>query len=157
MPRTEEPGFELERHPFFWLTQTIGSRDRRLGQALRGFGLRVPEWRVLASLYARRRCSMGELADLATIDRTTLSRTVERMARAGWVARLADASDLRVKRLALTGTGARLFARVWPAVEQINRTAFEGLQAAALETLRRTLERMKANLDRAVAASRRAA
>jgi DNA-binding MarR family transcriptional regulator len=147
------PVFELERHPFFWLTQAIGSRDRRLAQALRGHGLRVPEWRVLASLYARRRCSMRELADLATIDRSTLSRTADRMVHAGWVVRMSDARDQRVTRLALTAAGERLFARVWPAVERINRAAVQGLPEGAVDMLRWILERMKENLDRPPAAA----
>lgn len=148
MARPAPPRFELEQHPFFWLTQVIGSRDRRLGQELRAFGLRVPEWRVLASLCARRRCSMSELADLATIDRTTLTRTVDRMEEAGWVARLDDAGDQRVTRLAPTVSGERLFQRIWPTVERLNRVAVEGLPAGAIDKLRSTLERMKANLDR---------
>jgi DNA-binding MarR family transcriptional regulator len=157
MARPRAPSFELEQHAFFWLTQVIGSRDRRLALELKGFGLRVPEWRVLASLHGRRRCSMRELADLATIDRTTLTRTVDRMAEAGWVARLHDACDLRVTRLAPTVSGERLFARIWPTVERLNRVAIEGLPAGAVDMLRWTLERMKTNLDRGPAVSERAA
>ncbi|HTP70875.1 MAG TPA: MarR family transcriptional regulator [Burkholderiaceae bacterium] len=154
MPRPAPASFELDQHAFFWLTQVIGSRDRRLTQALRDFGLRVPEWRVLASLCARRRCSMSELADLATIDRTTLTRTVDRMEHAGWVTRLADTSDLRVTRLAPTASGERLFARIWPAVDRLNRVAIDGLPAAAVDALRETLAHMKTNLDRGSAAAR---
>jgi len=157
MPRDARPSFDLERHIFFWLTQVIGSRDRRLAQELKGAGLRVPEWRVLASLYARRRCSMSELADFATIDRTTLTRTVDRMQRAGWVTRLSDGDDMRVTRLALTAAGERLFARIWPAVEQLNRAAVAGLPEATVDALRRTLERMKGNLDQGLAGDERAA
>jgi DNA-binding MarR family transcriptional regulator len=157
MARSASAHFDLEQHAFFWLTQVIGSRDRRLTQELRGFGLRVPEWRVLASLCARRRCSMSELADLATIDRTTLTRTVDRMEEAGWVARLNDASDLRVTRLAPTAGGERLFQRIWPTVERLNRVAVEGLPADAIDKLRWTLERMKANLDQDPGAQERAA
>ncbi len=141
------PTFELERHVFFWLTQAIESRDRRLAQELREAGLRVPEWRALAALYARGGCSMSELADLASIDRTTLTRTVDRMEKAGWATRLSDAEDLRVTRLALTAAGERLFARIWPTVERLNRAAVEGLPAGAVEMLCWTLERMKTNLD----------
>jgi DNA-binding MarR family transcriptional regulator len=156
MPRQAPARFELEHHAFFWLTQVIGSRDRRLTQELRGSGLRVPEWRVLASLCARHRCTMSELADLATIDRTTLTRTVDRMEEAGWVARLNDASDLRVTRLAPTASGERLFQRIWPTVERLNRVAVEGLPAGAIDKLRDTLERMKANLDQTAAHERAA-
>jgi MarR family transcriptional regulator, organic hydroperoxide resistance regulator len=151
------PDFRLERHLFFWLTQVMGSRDRRLGQALRPFGVRVPEYRALAALYARQRCSMSELADLASIDRSTLSRTVERMRKAGWLTRLSDADDMRVTRLALTAPGERLFARLWPAVDELNRAAVAGLPAPAVEALRRALSRMKTNLDNEPAAGQRAA
>jgi DNA-binding MarR family transcriptional regulator len=149
--------FELERHVFFWLTQVIGSRDRRLAQALKSFGLRVPEWRALASLRARRHCSMSELADLATIDRSTLSRTVDRMQHVGWVTRVSDSQDMRVTRLALSAEGERLFARVWPTVEALNRAAVADLPVPAVEMLLWTLERMKHNLDAASAARQQAA
>ena len=59
--------------------------------------------------YARQRCTMSELADLAAIDRTTLTRTVDRMQDAGWLARLSDGEDMRVTRLALTAPGEKLF------------------------------------------------
>lgn len=151
MPRAPSPAFQLDRHVFFWLTQAIGSRDRRLAQELKGFGLRVPEWRALAALYARRRCSMRELSDLSSIDRTTLTRTVDRMEKSGWATRLSDAEDLRVTRLTLTAAGERLFDRIWPTVERLNAAAVEGLPAGAVEMLRWTLERMKTNLDEGLA------
>lgn len=146
------PQFDLDRHIFFWMTQVMNSRDRLLVQALRDVGLRVPEWRALASLYSRQRCSMSELADFASTDRTTLSRTVQRMVRAGWVTRLSDAKDMRVTRLALTAAGERLFARIWPTVERLNRAAMAGMPPPAADLLRWALAHMKSNLDTALAA-----
>lgn len=142
------PEFDLERHPFFWMTQAIAARDRALAGELKDQGLRVPEWRILASLFARKRLSMRELSDLSSIDRTTLTRTVDRMQETGWVTRLADAEDLRITRLSLTAAGERLFARVWPTMERLNSAAIEGLPDGAMEMLAWTLKRMKTNLDR---------
>ena len=139
--------FELDSHVFYWLTQVIGARDRELMQGLRDFGLRVPEWRALAALYARQRCTMSELADLATIDRTTLTRTIDRMQDAGWLSRLADSDDMRVTRLALTASGRKLFEKVWPAVQRLNELALAGLPKAEIQQLHKTLERMRANLE----------
>ena len=139
--------FELDTHVFFWLTQVIGARDRRLNAELKGFGLRVPEWRALAALHARHKCTTSELADLASIDRTTLTRTVDRMEEAGWLSRFSDGADMRVTRLALTAAGERLFARVWPTVAELNDAALAGLSPAAVERLRSVLAQMKANLD----------
>ena len=148
MPAAE---FDLDRHIFFWLTQVIGARDRELSQGLREFGLRVPEWRALAALYARQRetriCTMGEIADLATIDRTTLTRTIDRMEEAGWLTRLADADDMRVTRLALTAAGRKMFERVWPTVQRLNDLAIAGLPRSEIQLLQKILERMRANLE----------
>jgi len=139
--------FELDRHVFFWLTQVICARDRELAQGLKDFGLRVPEWRALAALYARRHSTMSELADLATIDRTTLTRTVDRMQDAGWLERLADEQDMRVTRLALTATGRKMFDRIWPEVQRLNELALDGLSGAEINSLKKILERMRANLE----------
>ena len=147
------PPFELDSHVFFWLTQVMGARDRRLNAELKGFGMRVPEWRALAALYSRRKCTMSELAELASIDRTTLTRTVDRMQEAGWLSRGADGEDLRVTRLGLTAAGERLFFRVWPTVSQLNDAAVAGLSPAMVERLRGALAQMKSNLDEEPASS----
>jgi len=42
-----------------------------LALALRPWGLRVCEWRTLASLSSRRSLSMSDVADLTAVDRTT--------------------------------------------------------------------------------------
>jgi DNA-binding MarR family transcriptional regulator len=139
--------FELDRHVFFWLTQVIGSRDRELAQGLKDFGLRVPEWRALAALYSRRGCTTSQLADLATIDRTTLTRTVDRMQDSGWIERLADGADLRITRLALTASGKKMFERIWPEVQRLNELALAGLPKSDIQSLQRILEHMRSNLE----------
>jgi DNA-binding MarR family transcriptional regulator len=141
------PEFDLDRHVFFWLTQVIGARDGELAQGLRDFGLRVPEWRALAALYSRKHSTMSELAELATIDRSTLTRTVDRMQEAGWLERRADEQDMRITRLALTAAGKRMFERIWPEVQRLNELALDGLSKAEIDSLRRILARMRANLD----------
>ena len=94
---------------------------------------------------------MSELSDLASIDRSTLTRTMDRMQKSGWVTRLSDSDDMRVTRLALTASGQRLFARVWPIVERLNIAACAGLPESALGMLRWTLEHMRQNLDAGLA------
>jgi DNA-binding MarR family transcriptional regulator len=143
------PAFVLEQHLFFWVTQILDRRDRQLAAALKSDGLRAPEWRILATLHSRHRLSMSELADLTSIDRTTLSRVVDRMARAGWVMRLTDASDARITRLSATATGERLFARIWPAVWRVNERAVAGLPEPAVGLVRWALQEMCRNFDKA--------
>ena len=144
--------FTLDEHLFFWLTQVLDRRDRHLAISLKTYGIRVPEWRALASLHSRHRMSMSELADTTSIERTTLSRTVERMVGKGWVVRLTDTSDARVTRLAPTAAGERLFERVWPAVRQLNELAVADLPPPLVDTVRWALREMRRSLDRSLSA-----
>ena len=106
----------------------------------------MPEWRVLASLAARGKLTMGELAELSSIDRTTLTRTIDRMAKDGLLVRRKDAGDQRIMRLALTGGGQAMFARLRPIAARTSDAAMAGLDARARAALLATLRRMRANL-----------
>ena len=155
-PDTATPTFDLDQHLFFWITQLLDRRDRHLAAELKAHRVRVPEWRVLASLLSRHRLSMSELADLTSIERTTLSRTIERMVRAGWVVRLTDTSDARVIRLALTAAGERLCTRIWPAIMRLNEFGAGDLPEPAIAMVRWVLQQMCRNFDTHTTAKREA-
>jgi DNA-binding MarR family transcriptional regulator len=92
-------------------------------------------------------CTMSELAELTAVDRTTLTRTVDRMAAEGRFARRTDPRDRRSVRLHLTAAGRRAFERVLPLVVEQNERALDGLDERDLATLRGALRRMIGNLD----------
>ena len=145
--RAQAIPFDHEQHLFFWLTQVISRRDRHLTLALRAYGVRVPEWRVLGLLYSRRGLSMSEVADAAAIDPTTLSRTVAQLVRGGLIVRLSRVGDKRVTRLALTAAGTRLVERVLPIVFRLNEIACAGLPESVPGLVRWALGEMRRNLD----------
>lgn len=139
--------FDHEQHLFYWFTQVISRRDRHLTLALRPYGVRVPEWRVLGLLYSRRGLSMSEVADAAAIDPTTLSRTVAQLVRGGLLVRLSPVGDKRVTRLALTSAGTRLVERILPIVFRLNEIACSGLPESIPGLMRWALGEMRRNLD----------
>lgn len=139
--------FEHERHLFFWFTQVISRRDRHLNEALRPYGVRVPEWRALGLLYSRRGLSMSEVADAAAIDPTTLSRTVAQLVKEGLIVRLSPVGDKRVTRLALTAAGTRLVERILPIIFRLNEIACAGLPDGVAELMQWALGQMRRSLD----------
>jgi DNA-binding MarR family transcriptional regulator len=141
------PAFALEDHVFYLFTQIFGRRNRDLTQKLKPFRITVPKWRVLAVLSERPNCTMNRLAELTTVDRTTLTRTVDQMAEARLVERRADPRDGRSVHLNLTPRGAAAFRLVLPSVIEQNERAMRGLSSAERAALRRTLHRMVRNLD----------
>lgn len=90
---------------------------------------------------------MNELADLTTVDRTTLTRTLDRMVSENLVTRRSNAHDGRSVRLYLTPSGETAFRRVLPRVIEQNERAVQGFTAAELTELRAKLHRMIRNLD----------
>jgi DNA-binding MarR family transcriptional regulator len=141
------PAFDLEAHVFYLFTQIFGRRNRHLTDQLKPLRITVPKWRVLAVLHERPNCTMNRLADLTTVDRTTLTRTLDQMVRDGLVARRADRQDRRRARLHLTPRGIEAFRLVLPRVIEQNERAVRGLSARELAAFRATLHRMVRNLD----------
>jgi DNA-binding MarR family transcriptional regulator len=121
------PPFKLDRHIFYLFGQIYGRRDQQLAKSLRPFGLSVPQWRVLAALIDLGACTIGRLSDLTVVDRTTLSRTLDRMERNGLVARRRIAADKRSYAMHLTAGGRAMFRRIWPVMAYHNTRAVKGL------------------------------
>jgi DNA-binding MarR family transcriptional regulator len=141
------PPFKLERHVFYWMTQVIRRRDRQINAELRRIRLRVPEWRVLGILRARQRLSLGEAAAIVGLDYTTMSRTVDRLVKAGRILRVTDTADRRVTRLALTAEGKSVFDEAWPMVSRLNDVACARLPEGAMPLLCHALSEMVRSLE----------
>jgi DNA-binding MarR family transcriptional regulator len=141
------PAFQLDEHIFYLFTQIFGRRNRQLAAQLKPLAVTVPQWRILAVLHERAGCTMNELADHTTVDRTTLTRALDRLAREHLVIRRSNAHDGRSVRLYLTPSGETAFRRVLPRVLEQNERAVRGFSAAELAELRAMLHRMIGNLD----------
>ena len=141
------PAFTLDSHIFYLFTQIFGRRNRALAQELAPLGINVPQWRILAVLHECPGCTMNELADLTTVDRTTLTRALDRVVADDLALRRADAKDRRSVRLWLTPAGREAFRRVLPRVIEQNERAVRGFSATELAAFRALLHRMVRNLD----------
>ncbi len=91
-------------------------------------------------------CLMSELSEFTTVDRTTLTRTVDQMVVSNLVCRSASAQDRRQVMVALTGHGQALFDRSLEALKSSNLRMLDGLSPADLRTLRALLQRILMNI-----------
>ena len=138
--------FRLEDHLFFHFTRILALRTRALNARLRVHGLDYPRWRVLAVLNEHSGATMGRLAELTSVDRTTLTRTLGLMEKAGLVARQERQSDRRSLSISLTVKGQRLFARILPVALAETDRALTGFSPEEIDTLRGQLRQMARNL-----------
>lgn len=83
-------------------------------EKLRPHGLRATQFSVLAALALKGPTPLGELADLLGVERTTLTRSADRLENEGWVAE-AEADDARKRCLQLTPAGRETVESAYPA------------------------------------------
>ena len=138
--------FKLEDHLFFYFSQILARRTRAINARLRPYGLDYSRWRVLAVLQEHSGATMGELADLTSVDRTTLTRTLGLMENAGLLARRERKSDRRSLAISLTANGRRMFARILPLTLAETDRALTDFSADEIGGLKDWLRRMADNL-----------
>jgi DNA-binding MarR family transcriptional regulator len=82
-------------------------------EALKPAQLRASQLALMWAILACEPVEMGRLGEVTQTDQTTLSRTVEKLRRAGLVG-IARGEDRRVRVLRLTAKGRRQFVRAMP-------------------------------------------
>ncbi len=86
--------------------------------ALRPSGLRATQFTVLQALSLAGEVSQGQLGRILAMDSTTLTRTLEIMARRGWIA-TRPGTDRREKRVRLAKAGEAQLQRALPYWEKV--------------------------------------
>jgi DNA-binding MarR family transcriptional regulator len=89
---------------------------------------------VLQHLDATRPTTLSKLAEHMGVGRSTMSITVARLARRGYITRGRDKSDERCVRLTLTPTGVRVKEQNTVLDPELVREMFRTMRAGELET-----------------------
>jgi DNA-binding MarR family transcriptional regulator len=108
-------------------------------------GLRISQFSLLGFVIARGPITIGQLAELVTTDRTTLTRNLRPLLASGVLER-ASGGDKRRHELVATAAGRALFRRalpLWSAAEHEVRAAMGAKLTADLHgALDRSMERL---------------
>ncbi|KPP89768.1 MAG: MarR family winged helix-turn-helix transcriptional regulator [Erythrobacter sp.] len=117
------------------------------------FGLKIPEWRVMAVLgdaggpVGR---TQRDLTRATLMDKVAVNRACKVLEQRGLVARAANEADGRSHLLELTGEGRAVHAEIMPLALATEAELFEGLAPAEQEQMKRLLRRI---YERAIALS----
>jgi DNA-binding MarR family transcriptional regulator len=134
------------------LIRTFGHLERVMQSYFAQFGISGSQWGVLRNLHR------AELEDLPGLRLTDLSErllirppsvtgVVDRLQRAGLVARKGSPTDLRSKRVALTAKGRELVERVLTVHEKQIGAVMGGLSQAEQKELHRLLHLLGRHLE----------
>ena len=108
------------------------------------FGLRIPEWRVIAVTAESDGVSQQEIGVRTRMDKVTVSRAAIALAERGLIARKPNAGDRRSHLLVLSPSGQALYAEVVPKALELERRIFAQLDKEELAAFVATLRRIDA-------------
>ncbi|HWA59799.1 MAG TPA: MarR family winged helix-turn-helix transcriptional regulator [Caulobacteraceae bacterium] len=126
--------------------QVTRRRDLLFDAALAPSGLSLNRWRSLSVIRRLGECTMKSLARYTTIDRTTLTRSVDQLVLDGLVERGGSAADRRKVMLKLTPRGEEVFLESSLRLSDANRRAFEGIPDDVGRVLARGFQSILRNL-----------
>ena len=125
---------------FYLLFQIDRQRDVAFEPLLQRHGLALHDWRTLSIIRRLEGCTMKTLAIYSTIDRTTLTRTVDQLVAAGLVARITPPNDRRKVSLSLTEAGDAMHAKAVAELIAFNRLTLKALSPTRQREVTRALK-----------------
>jgi len=108
------------------------------------FGLRIPEWRLVAVLAEGGPMSQQALCGRTRMDKVTVSRAAQALCERGLVERAPHDRDQRSHLLKLNDAGWALYEQVAPKALDLEKRIFAVLDDSEREQLRAMLERLEA-------------
>jgi DNA-binding MarR family transcriptional regulator len=128
----------------YLLSVTSNAVSSRVAEVYRReFGLRIPEWRVMAVLGDAGAQTQRDLTAATLMDKVAVNRACKALEDRGLAARTANARDGRSHHLELTEEGRAMHGRIMPLALDMERQLFEGFSAEETETFGAMLARLR--------------
>lgn len=132
---------DLEKHLGYWLRCLSNFVSHTFAERLEEQGVSVAQWVVLRTLYDCAGATLNDTARLVGVDKSTLSRMVERLVQKGWVDR-SEGEDRRSLGLALTGAGKKMVLQSAKLADENDDAFFNSLSARQREEFLSTIKQL---------------
>ena len=128
----------------YMLSITSNAVSGRISQEYRSrFGLKVPEWRVMAVLGDAGALMQRELAALTLMDKVAVNRACKELEERGLAWRQPNAKDGRSHLLELTDDGRRMHGEIMPLALEMERRLLSNFGEEEIAVFKALLLRLK--------------
>jgi DNA-binding MarR family transcriptional regulator len=136
---------KLDRFLPYRLSVASNAVSTRISQSYRKrFGLKVPEWRLIAILAEHDSMTPQEIGQAGELDKITVSRAATALIERGLVAQRRNPVDGRSHFLSLTPDGRALYTEIAPVALAMEAELLAGLSSSEREALEALLRRIEA-------------
>ena len=121
--------------------------DRIADQYRAHFGLKIPEWRVMAVLGDLGARTQRALVEATRMDKVAVNRACKVLEDRELLARRPNAADGRSHHLELTGAGMAVYGEIMPIALAMEAQMFSALSAAERSLFKDLLQRIRAEAE----------
>jgi len=114
---------------------------------LRPYGVAQSQWYMLYAISQAPQITQKELQTALRVESATLTAAVNALVRKGWVERVPNTPDRRVKVLRFTPSGRALWERLPDPITAIRKQMLQGINAKDEEVARKVLDKVIQNLE----------
>ncbi|HEX3627554.1 MAG TPA: MarR family transcriptional regulator [Verrucomicrobiae bacterium] len=132
---------ELHKHVGYWLRCLSNLVSSTFAEKLATQDISVAQWVVLRTLYDKRDVTLNEAAEEVGVDKSSLSRMVERLVQKGLLIR-AEGNDRRSVGLTLTPAAMKLVPQLARLADKNDEEFFHTLSAKQREEFLATIKRL---------------
>ena len=123
-----------------YTSNLVSERIARSYEAL--FGLKIPEWRLIAVIAEGRGTTQQDIGGRTRMDKVTVSRAAVALFERGLITRAPNPADGRSHLLTLTPAGHTLYAQIAPKALELEASIFGQFSAEELAALKDMLRRV---------------
>jgi MarR family transcriptional regulator, organic hydroperoxide resistance regulator len=135
--------FDLENYIPYLVRRIVPRLDDAFGRNLKAVDISVENWRVLITLYDRGALSISSLAELTSMNLSTLSRMVDRMVERKLIRRtMRNEGSRRWTEIELLALGTRKCQLLLPACDQLQADIVSKLSDDELEQTKKMLRNL---------------
>ncbi|RPE66661.1 DNA-binding MarR family transcriptional regulator [Pacificibacter maritimus] len=142
----DSPNKFKQNWPFFWFSQINAAYTNVLERRIKAYGIDIPRWRAMMSLYEDQYLSVSEIAEFSAQKLNTTTKVVQRMMKDGLVSTRVRPQDGRVTEVCLTDKGEKLRKQAFTEAQAVFDATFSELSEGEIQDLNTTLSRLHTRL-----------
>ncbi len=144
-------GLKLSEFLPYQLSVTSNAVSDLIASGYRGkFGLKIPEWRLMAVLGERSSATQRDLVFATAMDKVSVNRASKALVDRGLIGRAPNAADGRSHHLALSDAGRELYEQIVPLAVSIEAELEQALGPEDAAQLALILQKLRDQAARMV-------
>ncbi len=142
------PELKLAEFLPYQLSITSNAVSDLIARSYQGrFGLKIPEWRLMAILGEHASLTQRDMVTATAMDKVTINRASTALAQRGLIERAPNAADGRSHHLTLTIAGRELYEQIVPEALAIRNELIEMLGTDELALLESILGKLRGRAE----------